>query len=408
MRWLICFRVKLLLYFACCFFCSSAISADIPTSLETVTATDGSTWERVNVPGFNNINNMSVVAMAEYQGHLYALTRNQVQGCEVWRTNSSGGWEQVLFPNGVTNGVYNNKWLNNVWARMIVFNGKLYFGFSAGLQGNYLGSSGCEIWRYDGVTWEPIISDKYPIAAVQSGTISGITSCGLSDGSTTADFTDSTQNWTANQWAGGVLTITSGTGQFRKFRIISNTADTLTIQQNETAGTYNASGQETEYSDCTSQQYDNPFPLYSYILGAVNVNDTYQIGTGYHQNGFGDFWNKTITAMRLFNNKLYVSTGLNYEYGGQIWYTEDGDNWTVTTSVISIPAPYNAHSFGNYHSDSAYPDGHKPVSSSVTDLVVSSVSGTPVLYAGGTGTSGALGGCSRMARLTANWLGADS
>ena len=125
--------------------------------------------------------------------------------------------------------------------------------------------------------------------------------------------------------------ITSGSGQFRKFRIISNTADTLTIQQNETAGTYNASGQETEYSDCTSQQYDNPFPLYSYTLGAVDVGDTYQIGTGYHQNGFGDFWNKTITAMRLFNNKLYVSTGLNYEYGGQIWYTEDGDNWTVTT-----------------------------------------------------------------------------
>ena len=106
--------------------------------------------------------------------------------------------------------------------------------------------------------------------------------------------------------------------------------------------------------------------------------------------------------MRLFNNKLYVSTGLNYEYGGQIWYTENGDDWTVTTSVISIPAPYNSHSFGNYHSDTAYPDGHKPVSSSVTDLVVSSVSGAPVLYAGGTGTSGGLGGCSRMARLTAN------
>ena len=48
----------------------------------------GSTWEQVNVPGFGNINNMSVVAMAEYQGHLYALTRNQAQGCEVWRTTA--------------------------------------------------------------------------------------------------------------------------------------------------------------------------------------------------------------------------------------------------------------------------------------------------------------------------------
>ncbi len=56
----------------------------------------------------------------------------------------------------------------------------------------------------------------------------------------------------------------------------------------------------------------------------------YEIGMGDDENGFGDFWNKTITAMRLFNNKLYVSTGLNYEYGGQIWYTENGDDWTVT------------------------------------------------------------------------------
>ena len=245
-------------------------SGYVPNTLETITATDGSTWERVSVPGFGNDNNMSVVAMAEFQGRLYALTRNQVQACEVWRTNSSGGWEQVVFPNGVLNGVYNNKWINNVWARMIVFNGKLYFGFSAGLQGNYLGSSGCEVWRYDGIIWEPIISDVYPVAAAQAGTIKTINSCGLNDGTTTAVFGDNTKNWTANQWAGGVLTITSGSGQFRKFRIISNTATTLTVQQNETAGTYNASGQETEFSDCASAQYDNPFPAYSYTLGAVS------------------------------------------------------------------------------------------------------------------------------------------
>ena len=116
-------------------------AANIPTALETITATDGSTWERVNVPGFGNINNMSVVAMAEYQGHLYALTRNQVQGCEVWRTNVRR-WEQVLFPGGITNGVYGNTWINNVWARMIVFNGKLYFGFSSGCRVIFLDQQG--------------------------------------------------------------------------------------------------------------------------------------------------------------------------------------------------------------------------------------------------------------------------
>jgi hypothetical protein len=379
---------------------------NIPKALETFTGEDGSKWERVNDPGFGNDNNMSVVAMAEYKCALYAMTRNQAQGCEVWRTNRSRGWEQVLFPGGVRNGIYGNTHINNVWARMIVFNDKLYFGFSSGLQGNYLGSTGCEIWRYDGTTWEPVISDKWGPA--DSGIITDISGCDDEDDDTTAVITDTSKSWTAHQWQGGVLTITSGSGQFRKFIIIDNTATTLTIQQNEAAGTYNSSGQETEYTICAGKTYTNPFPKYSYTLGAVVVSDTYEIGTGYHQNGFGDFWNKTITAMRLFDNKLYVSTGLNYEYGGQIWYTENGDDWEATQSLINVPAPFNYHSFGNFHNGTAtepnynngYPGNMKAVSSSVTDLVMSSVSGTPILYAGGTGTSGSLGACSRMARLT--------
>ena len=104
-------------------------------------------------------NNSSVVAMAEYQGRLYAMTRNEVAGVEVWRTAASG-WEQVLFPEGETNGLYGNTWINNLWGGMSVFQGKLYFGFSSGLQGSVLKSTGCEIWRYDGATWEPVISDK--------------------------------------------------------------------------------------------------------------------------------------------------------------------------------------------------------------------------------------------------------
>ena len=371
----------------------------VPVALETITADDGSIWEQVSTPGFGNNNNISVVAMAEYQGQLYALTRNQAQGCEVWRTNSTGGWEQVLFPGGITNGVYGNPWINNVWARMIVFNGRLYCGFSSGLQGAYLGSTGCEIWRYDGILWEPVISDKR--GAADAGTITGIFSCDAQGGKTTADFIVSSKTWTANQWAGGVLTITSGSGQFRKFRIISNTGNALTVQQNEAAGTYNSAGQETEPTVCASRTYTNLFPRHSYTLGAVTAGDAYAIGMGYHQNGFGDFWNKTITAMILFNNRLYVSTGLNYEYGGQVWYTENGDDWHVTGSAIHIPAPYNCNSFGNFHSDTAYPGGHKPISSSVTDLMVSTVSGTPVLYAGGTGTTGNHGCCARVARLTA-------
>ena len=113
-------------------------ASNVPAALETITATDGSTWVRVNVPGFGNNNNFSVVAMAEYQGRLYAMTRNETQGTEVWRTNGTG-WEQVLFPAGITNGIYGNTRINNVWARMIVFNDKLYLVSHQGCRALILG-----------------------------------------------------------------------------------------------------------------------------------------------------------------------------------------------------------------------------------------------------------------------------
>ncbi len=122
--------------------------------------------------------------------------------------------------------------------------------------------------------------------------------------------------------------------------------------------------------------------------------------------GYGDFWNKMITEIVIFNDKLYVSTGLNYDHGAQIWYTEDGDTGTVTKSKLDVPKPYNTHSFGNYHANPEYKDSYKPISTSIPSMIVSSVSGEKMLYAGGTGASGGRsatkdkGRCSRIARFT--------
>lgn len=351
----------------------------------TVTGDDGSVWVQVNRDGFGNRDNFSVVAMAAYQDALYAMTRNEDKGAEVWKYDGSD-WEQVLFPGGEKNGIYGNENINNVWGRMIVFNSKLYFGFSSGLQGNYLNSTGCEIWRYDGSSWEAVISDERDTDA--SGTITAISGCAADDGATTAVITDSSQSWTVDEWAGGTLQITSGDGIYRKFYIIGNTADSLTIQQNETAGTGADAASETEYTVCEAAEYNNPYPLYSYTLGEVEEGDTFTIGMGFDESGFGEIWNKTITDMTLYNGNLYVSTGLNYDYGAQIWSSEDGDTWTVTEP---------ANSFGNYHAGTAnYPGGEKPVSSSLTSMAVFN----DTLYAGGTGTTGLSGSCSRMAILT--------
>jgi len=358
---------------------------EIPEGLGTVEGEDGSMWEKVNQPGFGSEYNMSVVAMAEYKERLYAMTRNESLGAEVWRTSGTT-WEQVLFPDGEINGIYGNTWINNVWGAMMVFKDKLYFGFSSGLQGSVLKSTGCEIWRYDGEKWEAVISDKKDTEA--SGSITAILGCEEDDGDITAQITDSSKSCMEDEWAGGVLQITSGEGRYRRFDIITNTSDTLTVQQNEVAGSVGS-----EYTICGSQHYVNPFPPYEYDLGAIEVGDHYEIGTGNDENGFGNYWNKTITKMYTSKSKLYVSTGLNYEYGAQVWYTEDGDKWMVTEPT---------NSFGNFHTDSDYPNSQKPVSTSIASLCASSVSGAEVLYAGGAGSSGSAGMCSRVAKLTAS------
>jgi hypothetical protein len=64
----------------------------VPDALASFTADDGSIWEQVSTAGFGDANNFSVVAMAKYQDRLYAMTRNQAAGTEVWRTSGTG-WE---------------------------------------------------------------------------------------------------------------------------------------------------------------------------------------------------------------------------------------------------------------------------------------------------------------------------
>jgi len=355
----------------------------IPAPVATVQGQDFSVWEQVCEPGFGNINNIAVIAMAEYQGRLYALTRNDAAGVEVWRTSGTS-WEQISFPGGIKNGIYGNTWINNHMGAIVVFKGKLYCGFSSGIQGSFLKSSGCEIWRYDGTNWEAVISDRKD--REESGTITAISGCGDKDGETTAQITDAAKAWAVNQWAGGVLQITSGNGKSRRFDIISNTADTLKIQQNEIAGE-----RGTEFTVCDTKHYVNPFPLHEYDLGTVQAGDSYEIGTGFDENGFGDYWNKVLPKLIVFENKLYASTALNYENGGQVWYTADGDHWTVTQPSRSL---------GLFHTDPNYIDSKKPVTRGVPALGVCNVSGSDVLYAGSLGSEGNLGSCARFARLT--------
>jgi len=343
---------------------------------------DGSKWVQINEPGFGNSNNYSIAAMAEYQGYLYAMTRNEIQGVEMYRYN--GSWEQVLFPDNETNGLYGNPWINNLWGDMVVFNNHLYCAFTSGVQGYVLKSTGCEIWRFDGSTWEPVISDRKDVD--DSGIITAIAGCDDDDGDTTATISDETKQWDPDIFSGGILQITSGNGQYRRFAILGNTEDSLTVQQHEVVN-----DGDNEHTICSSQTFKNPFPPYDYQVGVIAVGDSYEIGIGHDESGFGDTWNKAIPDMEVFEGRLYAGTGLNLLNGAQVWYTDDGDNWQLT---------FPANSLGLYHNDATYDNGLKPVVGSIPGMAVSAVSGMPVLYAGAATTGGDLGTCARLAKLT--------
>ena len=362
-----------------------------PKTIKTVKGDDKSKWEQVNKPGFGNKENGGIVALCEFNDSIYALTRNDATGFELWRTKGRN-WEQVEIP-GFTDGVFHDR-MNNVWADMIVFNDKLYVTVSSGFQGSKLYKSvGFEIWRYDGTAWEAVVS--HTLGDPVTGAISAIDSCGSADGSSTAVFTASSASWTDNASKGGILWITSGAGKGRTFDIVSNTADTVTVQENEVAGT-------VEDTVCAEQTFtaDAPFPPYT--IGAIAVDDSFKIIKGVTANGFGELWNKSIVDLEVYNGELYASVGFNYEKGARVWKSADGKTW----------APSSKYSMGYYHGldQNGDPTGEclipgqegrngQPVSSSLPKFGKLTAGGEEVLVIGGTGTQGCNGRGVRIFRL---------
>ena len=374
----------------------SAAARSVPAALETFTAEDGSIWERVSEPGFGNSNNICIVSLCPYQGSLYALVRNEATGAELWRSREAG-WEQISIP-GFSDSVL-HELMNAAYGKLIEFKGSLYMALGSGYEGAFLYRSiGCEIWRFDGETWEPLVSNSKD--ADEAGTITALAGCEAADGSTTAEVTDSGKTWPAGQWSGGILRITSGEGKGRVFAVTGNTATTLTVQQNEEANTGDDEGNETEYTLCEGHVPDPDYP--NVPVGTVAAGDSYEIGIGRDENGFGEIWNKNFIDMAVLDGELYVGISHNYEDGTRVWKTADGTAWE----------PSSPYAFGIFHGFD--PDGNptgeclisgledtvgNPVCSSATHFGKTDVSGTETLYIGGTGSSGCNGRGARAFRL---------
>jgi hypothetical protein len=139
---------------------------------------DGSHWENVVLKGFKpnmtaldrfiGVINTYAWSMVEYQNQLYVGTFNGLyrlisdvgMGCQLWRTSDGKDWNKVNLPNGLTgqskDGFGESE--NYGIRKMVVYNKELYVGTAA----NIVHNKGCEIWKFDGIQWTPIISASIP------------------------------------------------------------------------------------------------------------------------------------------------------------------------------------------------------------------------------------------------------
>jgi hypothetical protein len=393
----------------------------IPAAVQAVTADDGSVWEKVSPAGFGAPDNTDIVALTPYNGNLYALTRNDVSGFELWKTNPAQGWHR-MHVQGLTDqndyfGYLQHPALPNpfeflppvqynpnmnIWADMIEFKDHLYVAVSSGYMGSALfGSRGAAVWRTDAVEWEPVIGGHEPVA---QGTLREIESCAADDGSSTAFFTDNnTYDWDVDSLVGCVIEVdaeftaaTHGRADVivpgrRLFRIVANTSDRLTVQQHETAAT-------TQFTRCDE-----------YLAGGGDIGRprnnmpgivpgaAYTITCGDHARGFGDMWDKSIIDFEILNDELFASIGLNTDRGARVMKTSDGLTW-VADSPYSFD---NIHGYDWHDGSEIEPCDKKKgeaVSSSATKMVKTSVTGQETLLIGGTGTNGCNGFGARVYR----------
>lgn len=108
-----------------------------------------------NMPaGFGNIKNLEVGVLIEFNGYLYAGIRNQIEGCQIWRTNDLKNWEMVM------NKGNGNRWNAAIWDAAIL-DDTLYVGTM-----NF--GEGCEVFRTKTGNlddWTVVIGEKADIGS---------------------------------------------------------------------------------------------------------------------------------------------------------------------------------------------------------------------------------------------------
>ncbi|HEX5840756.1 MAG TPA: hypothetical protein VFY26_23160 [Anaerolineales bacterium] len=139
----------------------AALEASPGTGAQVWRSANGTDWTQVGEDGFGDVDNYQTGGSAEFRGHLYVATLNDVTGAQLWRTPDGTRWEQVV---GDGFGDAMNRKIESV----AVYNGALYAAVNNPV-------AGVEIRRStDGLSWTQVNVDGFG----EGGTFSGLWSNG--------------------------------------------------------------------------------------------------------------------------------------------------------------------------------------------------------------------------------------
>jgi len=136
---------------------------------------DGLNWEQVVNHGFRPFMNEEFLfepvntyawIMKAFKDNLYVGTFNsrtrilsdKSTGGQLWRTSDGLNWNKVDLPNGLDGDFKDGFGESENYGirKLTIYNDELYIGVAS----SFLFKNGCEIWKYDGINWTPIISDE--------------------------------------------------------------------------------------------------------------------------------------------------------------------------------------------------------------------------------------------------------
>ena len=182
-----------------------------------------------------------------------------------------------------------------------------------------------------------IAGEKSNIDLYRGTTTSGTTSTVLQDASA---------SWTTNQYAGGVLTYTSGPASGQRAAISSNTANTVTTQA--FGSTPDSSGDTFLITSPAGVNFETFFTPadWSSHRGQLVIQSCKALAQTYHWSIIANGWTHAKTAEGSYDNDWYMgngsqaSTALKVErYNDMVSYfnKEFGTNFGTMTSAYPVP-----------------------------------------------------------------------